>query len=63
MSALLWESNPVVVAGSPATAARSALRSRLALIVGALTPWLLLVGMQGVLHQAAAACIAGPFPA
>jgi len=39
------------------------LRSHLALIVGALAPWLLLVVLPGVLHGTAAACIAGSFPA
>ena len=33
------------------------------LIVGALAPWLLLVGLPGVLHSTSAACIAGSFPA
>jgi len=63
MSALLFETIPPVGARSPAAADRPAIRSRLALIAGALAPWLLLVGLHGVLHRAASACIAGQFPA
>jgi hypothetical protein len=59
MSALLCEINPAVGGHSPS----DRLRARLALIAGGLAPWLLLVGLQGVLYRAAAACIAGPFPA
>lgn len=62
MSALLLEINPVVGTGSSAPA-RPARLSLPALLVGALAPWLLLVGLQGILVKAATACLAGPFPA
>ncbi|MGD9509605.1 MAG: hypothetical protein AB7I59_18835 [Geminicoccaceae bacterium] len=58
MSALLCEINPAVGSRPPA----DGLRARLALVAGGLAPWLLLVGLQGVLHRAAVACLAGPFP-
>lgn len=62
MSALLLEINPVVGTGSSAPA-RPARPSLPALLMGALAPWLLLVGLQGILVKAATACLAGPFPA
>ena len=57
MLALLSTSSPNVAVRLPY------LRSYLALLVGALAPWLLLVGLPGVLHSTAAACFAGSFPA
>jgi hypothetical protein len=63
MSALLLEIHPAVGGGPPVAATGPARQSLLALLAGALAPWLLLVGLQGVLHTAAAACLAGPFPA
>ena len=46
----------------PASSGPAGLRATLALLVGALAPWVLLISLHGVLPGTAAGCLAGPLP-
>ena len=60
MSALILEVPPVCIL--PASSGSAGLRATLALLIGALAPWVLLISLQGVLPGIAAGCLAGPLP-
>ena len=60
MSALILEVPSVC--SLPASSGPVGLPATLALLLGALAPWVLLISLQGVLPGIAAGCLAGPLP-
>ena len=45
-----------------ASSGSAGLGGTLALVIGALAPWVLLIGLHGALPEMAAGCMAGPLP-
>ena len=60
MSALILEVPSVCTL--PAGSGPVGLRATLALLIGALAPWVLLISLHGILPGIASGCLAGPLP-
>ena len=62
MSALMLDFKPAVAARATGKPRKATAIACVAAMLGALAPWLLLVGAHGGLARSAATCLAGPLP-